>query len=155
MSLKYTSIPLLHLPGANQFTDMCPILYLLIANHPIKTTSSNGNIFHDTGPLWGESIGQRGIPLTKVSDAELWCFLKSAPEQTIEQAIETPVIWDGAHYDVTVMWSNMWWRIDGQVRVPFMYKACAFNITELNIYVIYWILKRSSDLTSELHSSNL
>ena len=46
------------------------------------------------GPLWGESTGHRWIPLTKASDAELWCFLWSAPEQTIEQTIETPVIWD-------------------------------------------------------------
>ena len=35
-----------------------------------------------------------GIPLAKASDAELWCFLWSAPEQMVEQTIETPVIWD-------------------------------------------------------------
>ena len=34
--------------------------------------SSNGNIFSVTGPSWGES-GDRWIPLTKASDAELWC----------------------------------------------------------------------------------
>ena len=28
------------------------------------------------------------------SDAELWCFLWFAPEQTVEETIETPVIWD-------------------------------------------------------------
>ena len=65
-------------------------------------TSSNGDIFRVTGLLRGESTGHRWIPLTKVSDAELWCFLWSAPEQTVEQTIETPVIWD-AHFDVTVM----------------------------------------------------
>ena len=32
-----------------------------------------------TGPLCGEFIGHRWIPLTKASDAELWCFLWSAP----------------------------------------------------------------------------
>ena len=32
-----------------------------------------------------------GIPLTETSDAELWCFLWSAPDQTAEQIIETPV----------------------------------------------------------------
>ena len=58
-------------------------------------TSSNGNIFHITGPLWGEFTGHRWIPLTKASDAELWCFLWSVPEQTIEQTIETLVTWDG------------------------------------------------------------
>ena len=32
---------------------------------------------------------------TKDSDAELWCFLWSAPDkQTVEQTIETPMIWD-------------------------------------------------------------
>ena len=41
-------------------------------------TSSNGNIFRVTGPLWGETTGHRWIPLTKASDAELWCFLWSA-----------------------------------------------------------------------------
>ena len=57
-------------------------------------TSSNGNIFRVTGPLWGESYGPRGIPITKASDAEFWWFLWSAPEQMVEQTIETPVIWN-------------------------------------------------------------
>ena len=52
-------------------------------------TSWDGNIFRVTGTLWGESTGQ-WIPLTKASDAERW----SAPEQTVEQTIETHVIWD-------------------------------------------------------------
>ena len=30
-------------------------------------TSPNGNIFHITGPLWGESTGHRWVPLTKAS----------------------------------------------------------------------------------------
>ena len=42
-------------------------------------TSSNGNIFRVTGPLCGEFTGHRWIPLTKASDAELWCFLWSTP----------------------------------------------------------------------------
>ena len=69
-------------------------------------TSSNGNILRVTGPLWGESTGHRMIPLTRAIDAELWYFLWSAHEQTVEQTMETPVIWDGmyAHYGVTVMW---------------------------------------------------
>ena len=43
-------------------------------------TSSNGSIFSVTGPLCVEFTGYRWIPLTKASDAELWCFLWSAPE---------------------------------------------------------------------------
>ena len=63
-------------------------------------TSSNGNIFRVTGPLWGESIDDRWIPLTKASDVELWCFL-SMPEQTVEQTLETPVIWDATALNMT------------------------------------------------------
>ena len=37
-------------------------------------TSSNRNIFHVTGPLWGEYTGHRWIPIIKASDAESWCF---------------------------------------------------------------------------------
>ena len=34
------------------------------------------------------------IPLTKASDAQLWCFLWCAPKQTAEETMETPVISD-------------------------------------------------------------
>ena len=33
-------------------------------------TSSNGNIFRVTGPLWRESTGHRRIPFRKSSDAD-------------------------------------------------------------------------------------
>ena len=42
-------------------------------------TSSYGNIFRVAGPLC-----HRWIPLTKASDVKHWCFLWSAPEQTVE-----------------------------------------------------------------------
>ena len=38
--------------------------------------------------------GDRWIPLTKASDAELGFFLWYAPGQTVKQTIETPMIWD-------------------------------------------------------------
>ena len=43
--------------------------------------SSNGNIVRVTSPLCGGFTGLWWISLTKASDAELWCFLWSAPEQ--------------------------------------------------------------------------
>ena len=55
----------------------------------IMMTSSNGNIFCVTGPLWGESTSHRWISLTKACDTELWCFPSSVPEQTVEQTIKT------------------------------------------------------------------
>ena len=79
----------------------------------LMMTSSNGNIFRVTGSLCQEFTGHRWIPLTKASDAELFlCFLWSAPEQTIEQTIETPVIRHHcAHYDVTVVTWTQWLQL--------------------------------------------
>ena len=50
----------------------------------LMMTSSNGNISRVAGLLCGEFTGHRWIALTKASDAKLWCFLWSAPEQTVE-----------------------------------------------------------------------
>ena len=52
-------------------------------------------------PLRGESTGHRWIPLAKASDADLWCFLWRAPEQTAEQTVQMPVIWDAMALNVT------------------------------------------------------
>ena len=41
-----------------------------------------------------ESTGHRWIPLTKASDVDLLYFLWTAPEQTTEQTMEMPGIWD-------------------------------------------------------------
>ena len=64
-------------------------------------TSLNGNIFRVTGSLCEESTGHRWIPVTKASDAELWCFLWSPPEQTAEQTIEMSVMWDAITFIMT------------------------------------------------------
>ena len=78
---------------------------ILVTIFSVMMTSSNGNIFHVTGPLWGEFTGDRWIPLTKVSDAELWCFRWSAPQQTVEfinrDTGDLRCHW--AYCDVTVM----------------------------------------------------
>ena len=42
------------------------------------------NHFPRYWPFVGEFTGPRWIPLTTASDAELWCFLWSGPEQTVE-----------------------------------------------------------------------
>ena len=64
-------------------------------------TSSNGNIFRVTGHLCGEFPGDRWIPLTKASDAELWCFLWSVGWINNREAGDLRR--HCAHYDVTVM----------------------------------------------------
>ena len=68
-----------------------------------KQSTKIGSIFHFTGPLCEEYTGHRWIPLTKASDAELWCFLWSPFERTIEQTIETPVIWDAFALTMTLL----------------------------------------------------
>ena len=40
---------------------------------------------------------------TKASNAELWCFLWPVPEQTAEEAIETPVVRDAIGLIITVV----------------------------------------------------
>ena len=52
----------------------------------------------------GESTGHRWFPLTKASNAELCCFLWLAPEQTVEQTIGKPVIWDTIAHIITSLW---------------------------------------------------
>ena len=73
------------------------------SNQYIMMTSSNGNIFRITGPLWREFTGDRWISLTKAIDAKLWCFLWSAPQNGWANNRDTS---DSrchrAHYDATV-----------------------------------------------------
>ena len=68
-------------------------------------TSSNGNIFRVSGPLCGDFIDHRWIPLTKASDVELWCFLSSAPwiNGWINIREASDLIRHHAHYDGIVM----------------------------------------------------
>ena len=50
-------------------------------------TSSNGNIFHVTGPL----LGHRWIPLTKSSDVEFRCFFDMCRNKQLSNKDEVDV----------------------------------------------------------------
>ena len=54
------------------------LLFPVVLFHCMMT-SSNGYILIVTLPLCGKPTGHRWIPRTKARDAELWCFLWSAP----------------------------------------------------------------------------
>ena len=85
-------------------------------------TSSNGNIFRFTAPLWEESIGHRWIRPTKASDEELWSFLWSAPEQTV-------VIWDV----IALIMTSLWWTFYGWQKSGYIYmQAGIYNGFDLN-----------------------
>ena len=92
----------------------CFWLFLLITEAPGKhrpfwciMTSSNGNIFFRvTGPLWGEFTGPQWIPLTKASDAELWCMFSLMCAGTngwVNSREAGDLRRRRTHYDVTVM----------------------------------------------------
>ena len=68
-------------------------------------TSSNGDIFRVTGLLCGEFTGLRWIPLTKASDAELWCFffICARINGWVNNGEADDLRRYRAHYDVTVM----------------------------------------------------
>ena len=68
-----------------------------LTNHPWYIAwwrHQTEKIINVIGPLCGEFTDHRWIPITKASDAVLWCFLWSAPEQTFEQTLNILVIWD-------------------------------------------------------------
>ena len=77
-------------------------------------TSLNGNIFRVTGPLCGEFTGHRWIPLTKTSDADLWCFLrlnKRLSKQSKPLWFDMPShpLW--RHCNVTTTQHALFWNI--------------------------------------------
>ena len=81
-------------------------------SHYVMMTSSNRNIFRVIGYLCGEFTGDRWIPHTKASDAELWCFLWSAPEQTVEKIMVRMVIWDAVVSIMTSFWCKVLYQRD-------------------------------------------
>ena len=96
--------------GSGKESKKCPQLQFhssLIS--VLMMTSSNGNIFRVTDLLCEGFIGHRWIPLTKASDAELWCFLWSAPwiNGWVNNRKAGDLRRHRAHYDVIVMSSQM------------------------------------------------
>ena len=64
-------------------------------------TSSNANISASLALCeWGPPV-TGGFPLTGTSDVELWLFLWPAPQQTVTEIMETPVIWDASDFGET------------------------------------------------------
>ena len=85
----------------------------------IMMTSSNGNIFRITVPLWGEFTGHRWIPLIKASNAELDVFLnlrlnKLVSKQSRRWQFETPSrsLWRHCNYLSTYLeYGPVWYGL--------------------------------------------
>ena len=73
--------------------------------HPKRLDDVIKTFSRVTGHLGGEFIGHRWIPLTKTSDAELWCFLCSAPwiNRWANNREAGDLRRHRAHYDVIVI----------------------------------------------------
>ena len=77
-------------------TGLCAWNSPVTGDFPAKMASKSENV-----SIWWRHHGKYFprywpfvIPHTKASDAGLWCFLWSAPEQTVEHTMVTTVIWD-------------------------------------------------------------
>ena len=118
-SLKLENGWALHPVSNNPYQQwMCLDIHALISVRPrysllnftavdqLMIPSSNGNNFRVTGPLCEEFTGHRWIPLTKASDAELRCFLWSAPwiNGWVNNLEAGNLRRHRTHYDVIVMY---------------------------------------------------
>ena len=94
-------------------------------------TSSNGNIFCVTGALCGEFTGRRWIPPTKASNAELWCFLWSAPwiNGWVNNREAGDLRRHRAHHDVTLM--RKWISYVVCKKVIILFRAQYVNFSRL------------------------
>ena len=124
-------------------------------------TSSNGNIFHVTGHLCGEFTGHRWIPPTKSSDAELWYFIWSAPEQAIEQVFEQDLRRRRAHNDVPASqmfsWNTSRKHIDKHWNtLTNILQTTILSLSFLWTFLIKWkIVKTCSQLSNRQFSIGL
>ena len=77
-----------------------------------------------------KSTGDRWISLTKASDAELWCFLWFTPEQTVEQTLEMPVVWDAFALLMTPL------SCEGHTRITLCSIHSTFRIIKQFIFLL-------------------
>ena len=82
-----------------------PNAYATVIKH-IMMTSSNGNIFRVTGPLWGAFTGQQWISLTKASNVDVF-FDLHLNKRLSKNRDAGDLRRNRAHYDVTVMSADL------------------------------------------------
>ena len=72
----------------NEIISLNIMRLLLIGAHKLSLfmmTSSNGNIFRVTDPLYAEFTGHRWTHRSKASDAEPWCFYDLRPNKRLSK----------------------------------------------------------------------
>ena len=111
-------------------------------------TSSNGNIFRVTGHLCGEFTGDRWIPRTKASEAELWCFFFICAWMNgwVNNNEAGDVKRHRAHYDVDIMlmgqlnkvFSSKTWKRDSAINNK-CWNQCGYVCNHYGSRAMQWI----------------
>ena len=107
--------------NVNQFQSLASVVCLVLHQHSLVILLTHcyhhSECWHDDVIKWQhflrywpfvrEFTGHRWIPLTKASDAELWCFLG-----WVNNGDAGDLRRYRAHYNVIVMTCFLWWYID-------------------------------------------
>ena len=103
------SLPLTYSLFTGNYID-CYFITFRYVYYQDMMTSSNENLIRVTGLLCEEFTVHRWIPFTKASDAELWCFLWSAPRINgwVNKHEAGDLRRHDDHYDITVMKCKDW-----------------------------------------------
>ena len=147
-SLKHIST------GDTHFTFHGGALISYISISCFHDDSSNGSMFRVTGFSAGNSPVTAGnspvTGVTQTSDAELWCLLWSAPEQTVVNNQDAGELKrHSAHYDATVMWRRIVIQWSGQP-----WDDLAFNASSCPI-LNWWNVNLGGSVHMEGMASNL
>ena len=68
----------------NHFITLLSSLFITVDNS-CKLLALQNNVVSSANKIEGEFTGHRWIPLSKARDAELWCFLWSAPDKRLSK----------------------------------------------------------------------
>ena len=97
-------------------------------------TSSNGNIFRVTDPLWGEFTGHGKFPSQRPVTRSLDVFFDLRQNKRFEQTKETLVIWDAI---AALIMTSIWWEWRATLKSAFSHQIYWYCIT---FYILYLII---------------
>ena len=103
---------------------------------PSMMTSSNGNIFRVTGPVWGEFTGHRWIPLKKASDMELWWFffICAWTNSWVNNRDAGDLRHHRAHYDAAIVFNYFFSIIFSMKRINSFFTGAKWWMVTLEKY---------------------
>ena len=86
----------------------------------------NGNIFCVTGPLWVESTGHQLIPLTKASNAELWCYFDLCPNNQLSKQLKCRWFEMPSH--------SLWYHCNVHSHIPWFYMENTIKFLDMAVF---------------------